>query len=53
MERNHNVIGPIDSTTWSMLRTYHSAIKYHKSIRNTKVIDMIEPIYREAKKGIY
>jgi len=52
MERYHNVIGPIDSNTWSMLRTYHSAIKYHRAIRNTKVLDMIEPIYNEAKRGI-
>ncbi len=52
IKKNDNVIGPIDRRTWLVLRTYYSALKYHKEINNTKVIEMVRPIYREAMKSI-
>lgn len=47
-----NVIGPIDRTTWKALGTYRSALSYHKGINNTKVVEMVEPIYKELKRSI-
>lgn len=51
-QNKNNVLGPYNRILWNNLLLYKAAIQHHKDLNNTKVVEMIEPIYKELKKSI-